>query len=364
MKHVVLYREEGRYAAWPANYGIWSWGDEIVVGFTSGYHLSDGGFHARDKSKPFTAMQSRSLDGGETWTTEEMPLRTPGNKGLSTGEHTEAVPGSADGTANENEMMPFPGGVDFTHPDFAMIFARQDLTGGSTSWFYTSTDRCRSWQGPYLLPMMDLVGISARTEYIVSGPEECLLFLTAPTIPGTETGSRVFCARTRDGGRTFEFVSWIGPELDNGFNIMPAGVRLSDSHLLAATRDRRVAGESSANWIDLYGSSDNGATWSYMNRPVTDTGNGGNPPTLTQLQDGWLCMTYGYRNAPYGIRAKLSEDNGLTWGDEITLREDAGSHDIGYTRTVQRADGTLVTVYYFNDQMGGSCYIAATLWKP
>jgi hypothetical protein len=46
------------------------------------------------------------------------------------------------------------------------------------------------------------------------------------------------------------------------------------------------------------------------------------------------------------------------------LRSDGGSHDIGYPRTVEGPDGTLVTVYYYNDAMGGSCYIAATLWKP
>jgi len=49
------------------NYGIWSWGDEIVVGFTVGYHDSSGGFHTRDTSRPFVAMQARSLDGGQTW---------------------------------------------------------------------------------------------------------------------------------------------------------------------------------------------------------------------------------------------------------------------------------------------------------
>jgi hypothetical protein len=89
LKHITIYKEPGRYAAWPANYGIWSWGNEIVVGFTSGYHLTDGGFHARDRSKPFTTMQARSLDGGETWQTEIMPVRTPGNRGLSTGEHLD-----------------------------------------------------------------------------------------------------------------------------------------------------------------------------------------------------------------------------------------------------------------------------------
>jgi hypothetical protein len=212
--------------------------------------------------------------------------------------------------------------------------------------------------------MMGQLGISARTDYLVSGPEECLLFLTAPTREGTETGSRVFCARTEDGGKTFEFLAWIGPEPGQGFHIMPAGVRLSETDLLVAIRCRGESGEGSRDWIDLYGSQDNGSTWSYMNRPVADTGKGGNPPTLNRLSDGRLCMIYGYRNAPYGMRAKLSQDNGLTWEDEIILRSDGGSHDIGYPRTVERPDGTLVTVYYYNDAMGGSCYIAATLWKP
>ena len=33
MHHVTVYREAGRYARWPANNGVWIWGDEIVVGF-------------------------------------------------------------------------------------------------------------------------------------------------------------------------------------------------------------------------------------------------------------------------------------------------------------------------------------------
>ncbi|WP_168735937.1 sialidase family protein [Cohnella fermenti] len=362
MKHVTIYREPGRYAAWPANYGIWSWGDEIVVGFTSGYHLTEGGFHARDRSRPFTTMQARSLDGGLTWQSEAMPLRTPGNRGLSTGEHRD---GDSDAAEEENAPVPYPGEVRFDDPNFALLFARGDITGESKSWFYTSTDRCHSWQGPYILPAMGLTGIAARTDYQVYGPSECMLFLTAPTALGTETGSRVFNARTTDGGKSFEFVSWIGPEAPNGFLIMPASVRLPDGGLLAAIRGREEKKEGRlVNWIDLYGSSDDGRTWQFVSCPVPDTGNGGNPPTLTRLPDGRLCITYGYRNPKYGIRAKLSGDNGLTWGDEIILREDAGSHDIGYTRTVLRPDGTLVVVYYYNDEMGGSCYIGATLWKP
>ena len=41
--------------------------------------------------------------------------------------------------------------------------------------------------------------------------------------------------------------------------------------------------------------------------PIADTGEfGGNPPMLLKLRDGRLCLTYGYRTQPYGIRARFS----------------------------------------------------------
>ena len=87
MEHITIYRETGRYAGWPANYGIWSWGDEIVVGFTLGYHDPNAGFHTRDRERPFIGMQARSLNGGNTWQLQETPCRTPGDRGLSADEH-------------------------------------------------------------------------------------------------------------------------------------------------------------------------------------------------------------------------------------------------------------------------------------
>ena len=34
-ENVIVYKTPGRYAGWPANHGIWIWGNEIVVGFES-----------------------------------------------------------------------------------------------------------------------------------------------------------------------------------------------------------------------------------------------------------------------------------------------------------------------------------------
>jgi hypothetical protein len=54
-------------------------------------------------------------------------------------------------------------------------------------------------------------------------------------------------------------------------------------------------------------------------------------------------------------------------GEEMILRDDAGTWDLGYPRSVQRPDGKIVTVYYYtvyyyNDKKDGERYIAATIW--
>ncbi|MBN1581856.1 MAG: exo-alpha-sialidase [Anaerolineae bacterium] len=366
MQHITIYHQKGRYAGWPANYGMWSWGDEIVVGFTLGYHKTEGPFHARDRDRPFVTMQARSLDGGQSWQVEPCPCRSPGHRGISADEHIRHDLGAQHALESglENAPADCPGGIDFTHPDFALMCARTGLGAGTVAWFYSSTDRCRTWDGPYKLPMFGQAGIEARTDTLVSGPDECTLFLTASKASGGEGGG-VLCARTTDGGKTFQFVSWVA-RTEEGFVIMPSSVRLSDTRILTAVRCREGEGnfEQAQCWIDLYASDDNGATWHYLARPVPDTGKGGNPPALIRLHDGRLCLCYGCRAEPYGIRAKLSADGGATWGKEIVLRDDGGSHDLGYPRAVRRPDGTLVISYYFNNRLGGEGYLAATLWKP
>jgi hypothetical protein len=363
MKHITIFREPGRFAGWPANYGIWSWGDEIVVGFTAGYHNLSGGFHAVDHNRPFEALQARSLDGGLTWDVSPFPRRAPGGRGFSADEHMVADLHAARALGGGDAPQPCPGGIHFTHPDFALMCARTGLRAGARSWFYISYDRCRSWEGPYDLPMFGQTGIAARTDYLVSSRDECTLFLTAAKPNGEEGWA--FCARTQDGGKTFSFLSWITPEPE-GFTIMPASLRLSPSGVLAAVRCCSKLQEftSRQNWIDLYRSEDDGATWHSISRPVPMTGSGGNPPTLTRLPDGRLCLVYGYRAEPFGMRARFSADEGSSWSDDLVLRADGGCHDLGYPRTVLRPDGTLVSVYYYNDHPEGERYIAATLWKP
>jgi hypothetical protein len=88
-----------------------------------------------------------------------------------------------------------------------------------------------------------------------------------------------------------------------------------------------------------------------------------NPPSLLRLQDGRLCVTYAKRTTPYGIYARLSEDDGRTWGDERVLRDDGGHWDLGYTRSYQVPNGDVVTIYYFCRDKKSERTIEARIWR-
>ncbi len=89
-------------------------------------------------------------------------------------------------------------------------------------------------------------------------------------------------------------------------------------------------------------SSDGGNTWT-VPRSI---GVWGLPSFLLRLKDNRLLMSYGYRRPPYGNQARISEDEGKTWSDPLTISADAASGDLGYPSTVQLTDGSLVTVWY------------------
>lgn len=349
--HVKVYYEPGRFGGWPANHGIWIWGNEILVGFSRGFYKDMGPTrHHIDREKPEEHWLARSLDGGKTWNLEH-----PAEKGFLIPQG-KALHGTESSEVKVPEWKTCPGGIDFQHPDFAMTIRMTDVDKGASR-FYYSYDRGHTWEGPFALPDMGLAGVAARTDYVVDGPHECTVFLTASKSNRKE--GRPFCARTSDGGATWNFLSWIGPEPE-GYSIMPSSVRLSPSELISTIRCR----DDKRSWIEAYDSKDNGASWTLMNEPVADTGEG-NPPSLIRLADGRLCLSYGYRAAPFSIRAKLSSDGGRTWGSDIMLRDDGANRDIGYCRSVQRPDGKVVVVYYFSDaKTGPERYIAATIWDP
>ena len=361
IEHGIVFYEEGRFAGWPANHGIWNWDNEILVGFIEADYLDTPGFHTYDWQTA-RCKYARSMDGGLTWTIEDAYERGQTGRG-------------ADHVLSEEEAEP-PVKLtesinDFTNPDFILTFLRANNSHGP-SHFYYSNDRGKQWNGPYAFPDLGTSGVATRTDYVVEGEQELIAFLTVAkddTVRWRASASRegrVVLVRTKDGAVNWEIVSLVGPE-PAGFDIMPSSLRLSPTELISTIRTRTVELH---DLMIAYRSDDNGQTWERLRDPVADTGRAGSPPALVQLNDGRLALGYIYRSE-HGSRVcvRFSSDKGTTWSDEIMLRGgDGANRDTGYPRMIQRPDGKLLMIYYWNNALveGGEPYryIAYTLFDP
>lgn len=349
IRHVVVHAERDMFCGWPANNGAWSWdGREILVGFTRGRYEVSGGHHiASEGQHPWLA---RSMDGGETWKAYD-PAGYAGDGG---------------------KPSPAANPIDFTAPGFAMrvVGTGYHTAGDPRGHFFVSSDRGRTWDGPWSFGALADEGplrgmeLTPRTDYRVVGGQSCLVFMGAKP-KGKDGADRAFCARTSDGGRTWSFLSWVVPPSDPNRAVMPQTVGAKDGRLVVAMRRRQTPAD--VCWVDAYASGDGGQTWSFASR-IGDTGRtNGNPPALARLADGRLCCVYGNRTTRRVV-GRYSGDEGRTWGEEFVIRDDYFSghddQDFGYPRLVQRGDGRLVAIYYWASREHPQQHIAASIWSP
>ena len=153
---------------------------------------------------------------------------------------------------------------------------------------------------------------------------------------------KIGVSESTDDGKTWKWLAEIptrpGDTVTAKYHELHA-VEAADGTIVAQIRNHNKANSGETLQTE---SKDGGKTWSVPHL----IGVWGLPSFLTRLKDDRLLMTYGYRRKPYGNQARVSEDNGKTWSEPVTISDDGASGDLGYPSTVQLDDGSLLTVWY------------------
>lgn len=142
----------------------------------------------------------------------------------------------------------------------------------------------------------------------------------------------------------------------------PHAIALDDGRLLAAIRVQRGAPDPIFT-IYLSESTNGGRTFSEPHQLLADRQ--GAPPHLMRHSSGALILSYASRWDDKGIRAIISNDGGKTWGEEIKLTSGEDHSDLGYTSSVERRDGSILSIYYDNSGswMQSAAKLCQIIWE-
>lgn len=349
-EHLVLFKEAGRYAAFPSLH--WTRDGALAVEVTArgerSHHDIRGGKDVRLISRDMGRTWGHADEptpNRDCWTRDGRVVWSGVEGWQSTGIENEA----AIVAAGKRHSKPHPGLVHYLNP---IALAHESTDGG------------RTWQ-------THNITVPERSIYVMNYLYDATLLTTAGgvrvnAIYGVryqgdllnQMPCEPLLVRSEDDGRSWR-CNWMfaggAPEPFTSLN-ETAIVEVAPDRLLAVIRVK-PEGEMLQSFSD-----DAGLTWC----APTSTGVWGFPCHLLKLADGRLLMSYGYRRDKMGVRAIFSGDGGRTWDtDDIhILRDDAVGRgaDCGYPISVELGNGELFTVYYITCA-DGITHVAGTRWR-
>lgn len=147
-----------------------------------------------------------------------------------------------------------------------------------------------------------------------------------------------------DKGLTWQYRSVIARDSRVSFN-ETSMYETPDGDLVAFMRS-----EAFGDQACIARSSDGGRTFG----PWQNMGFRGHPLHALRLPDNRVLLTYGYRHAPYGVRARIlnAACTDFATAPEFIIRNDADDGDVGYTWSVQLDEKRVLVVYYINFDRG------------
>jgi sialidase-1 len=327
----VICSQPGRYIGWPTILRRAS--DELIIAFSG-----DRESHVC----PYGKMQLiRSSDNGQSWSKE----RTIRNGPLD--DRDAGLIETSKGTLVASWFTSIGFTTDDDFAEHAATVSAETCEVELGHWVHRSTDGGLTWG--------DKIAVHSSAPH---GPIELadgrLLFVGNATIDG---GPAVVAEESSDDGQTWSVIGRFETE---------GGVKASlcEPHLVECPSGRIVAmfrtqyPRIARRLLFQSESDDGGRTWT----PARPTSICGYPPHLKRLADDRLLLTYGKRILPQGEFARVSRDEGRTWGAELLLSPDH-SMDLGYPASTQLADGTIYTVFYGIHRPGEKTSLQGIHWR-
>ncbi len=221
-----------------------------------------------------------------------------------------------------------------------------------------SDDNGQTWRHMPPLHMEGVPSAGGVRGNIVELPDGALLMPFYGALHLDEL-SRAGLIRSDDRGETWYHYSVMGLDAAREKNYLEPGIyRTESGRLVGLFRTQTDYTKPGVDFDDTYlnlhiaVSGDNGKTFG----PVQEIEGlwGSSPFHALRLQSGRVLVTYGYRRAPYGIRARLcnSELTDLAGAEELILRDDGPNGDLGYPNAIQLDNGDILVTYYISGPDG------------
>ncbi|HEY9173991.1 MAG TPA: sialidase family protein [Verrucomicrobiae bacterium] len=224
-----------------------------------------------------------------------------------------------------------------------------------------SLDAGHSWQGPLLPPHVgadttrDIFGepVPAYNRGAMCEASDGRLFWAVAASTGTEPRrSETHLLVSTNQAQSWSYACPVATDPKVTFN---------ETSLYETLKGDLLAFMRTANFDDrtvVARSVDGGSTF----QPWQDTGWRGHPHHALRLPDHRIFLVYGYRHAPFGIRARVLDAEGadVQSAEESVLRTDGGNADLGYPWATLLPENRVLVVYYFN-LADGTRHIAGTV---
>jgi len=354
VKDVVIYEDAKFYSAFPSV--VKRPDGEILVAFRRAPERRVFGEKNYSHTDPNSYLVMVSSRDGETWTKQPKLI------------YAHPFGGSQDPCLlqlRDRTLLCASYGWALVRPDgIPNLKQPYFISGGFVflgGYLLRSKDGGKTWQGPYYPPRIppetnfNALGepLPAYNRGAMYEAENGRIYWVVPASdsnspPKTSTHLIV----SDDKGFTWQYSCLVAKDDRASFN---------EASVYETPKGDIVAFLRTANLDDqacIARSKDSGKSF----EPWQKMGFQGHPLNALRLPDKRVLLVYGYRHEPYGIRVRIlnAECTDFESAQELVLRDDGGSTDIGYPWPVLLDKKRVLITYYFNKD-NGTRHIAGTI---